>query len=420
MSSKSDPRHLTPPPVDARATASVPVDSSATRDDAASHVLDPDDLAADHLVAHLSGQLRLLLQVTPVNVDDARDAWLAGDRTVDPDFRYRRLDMDPDVLDALLASVRLDDVRDPTLAHLLRAKHRELALQSQLLHARGSAGFGSLGVELYGGVSPGLRATAERLLADLPPSGPTGPRLDAGEFLAFADRELEHYRAVDPDISLHAEIRSDVSGVLVEGNTLLIGTRASVAKYRAEALVQHEVGTHLVTHANGEGQPIRVLSSGLAGYDETQEGLAVLAEIACGRLTPGRLRQLATRVLTVDRMLAGASFPECFHALLADGVPARSAFTTTMRVHRSGGLAKDAVYLRGLLDLLGHVRAGGDLDLLWLGKFALRELPLVRDLAERGVLVPPRIVPRWVVPTVYRERVLAAADADDLTTLVTQ
>ena len=419
MSPHVDPGAIAPPAVDLRAASSVPADSAATRDTAAALALGPDDLAADHLVAYLSQQLRLILHVTPVNVDEQRDAWLAGDRSSDPAFRYRRLDMDPDVLDALLASIRLDDVKDPTLGHLLLAKHRELTLQSQMLRARGTQDFRSLSVELYGGVAPALRATAEQILVELPASGPAGTRLDASAFLALAERELDHYRSLDPDISLHAEIRSDVSGVMVESDTLLIGTRASVAAFRADALVQHEVGTHLVTHANGEGQPIRVLSSGLAGYDETQEGLAVLAEIACGRLTPGRLRQLATRVLTVHRMLAGGSFAECFEALLNDGIPERSAFTTTMRVHRSGGLAKDAVYLRGLLDLLTHLRGGGHLDVFWLGKFALQQLPLLQDLADRGILVSPRIVPRWAVPAAYRDRVLAAAASDDLTTLVT-
>ena len=57
------------------------------------------------------------------------------------------------------------------------------------------------------------------------------------------------------------------------------------------ALLQHEVGTHLVTHVNGSAQPIKVLGTGFAGYDETQEGLAVLAEIACGGLTAFRLLQ---------------------------------------------------------------------------------------------------------------------------------
>ena len=77
---------------------------------------------------------------------------------------------------------------------------------------------------------------------------------------------------------MHAEVRPDVNGVMVSGDVLLIGPETKVQRARAQALLHHEVGTHLVTQANGSHQPIKVLGVGLAGYDETQEGLAVLAE----------------------------------------------------------------------------------------------------------------------------------------------
>ena len=107
----------------------------------------------------------------------------------------------------------------------------------------------------------------------------------------MAEAEIAHYRDEDPDLDMHAEIRSDVNGVMVSGDTLLIGPETKVQLERAQALLHHEVGTHLVTQANGSHQPIKVLGVGLAGYDETQEGLAVLAEIACGGLTAFRLRR---------------------------------------------------------------------------------------------------------------------------------
>lgn len=244
-----------------------------------------------------------------------------------------------------------------------------------------------------------------------------GDMLDAEQFLELALAEIEHYREIDPDAGIHAEIRPDVSGVLVEGDTLLISEDASIAAVRAQALLQHEVGTHLVTQVNGSGQPIKTLGSGLAGYDETQEGLAVLAEIACGGLTPFRLRQLAARVVTVHAMLSGASFREAHTALVEAGIPAGSAFTTTMRVYRSGGLTKDAIYLRGLVDLLGHLDGDGELHLFFLGKFALRDLPLVEDLHERGVLCPARITPRYLADPRAAQRLREAAATDDLTTL---
>ena len=217
---------------------------------------------------------------------------------------------------------------------------------------------------------------------------------------------------------MHAEIRPDVNGVMVSGDVLLIGTETTVQRARAEALLHHEVGTHLVTQANGSHQPVKVLGVGLAGYDETQEGLAVLAEIACGGLTAFRLRQLASRVVTVHRMLDGDSFAQAHEALLADGFPPGSAYTTVMRVYRSGGMTKDVIYLRGLVELLEHLGGGGALDRLWLGKFSLRDLPLIVDLDERGLLHPPRVLPRYLHDPAATANLERAAGTEDLSTLL--
>lgn len=378
--------------------------------------LSAQDLAADHTLAMLSEGVRFLLDVTPVDAQEVGAEFLAG--TVDePTFTYRELEVDPDVLEAQLDQVDVASVHDHTLGELLRSKHREMKLQLEMLRARGSDDFRALSVELFGAVGPTLRHQAETLVTALPDSPRQGEVLDADAFLGLALQEIDRYREQDPDVGIHAEVRPDVSGVLVEGDTLLISADAVVAAERAEALLHHEVGTHLVTQVNGSGQPIRLLGSGLAGYDETQEGLAVLAEIACGGLTPSRLRQLAARVLTVHRMLSGASFREAHHALVQTGHPSGSAFTTTMRVYRSGGLTKDAIYLRGLLDLLGHLAADGELHLFFLGKFALRDLPLVEDLHERGILCPARVTPRFLADPQAAQRMLAAARTDDLTTL---
>lgn len=95
-----------------------------------------------------------------------------------------------------------------------------------------------------------------------------------------------------------------------------------------------------------------MLGTGLAGYDETQEGLAVLAEIAVGELTAPRVRQLAARVLAVDMLVGGDGFTEVFKSLPDAEFPPGVAYTTTMRVFRSGGLTKDAA-LRGEGEAIG-------------------------------------------------------------------
>lgn len=375
------------------------------------------DLAVDHRLALLSQSFRFLLEVTPVDADDLRDDFLEG-REPDPGFTYRELDTDPDVVRAELDAIDVGEVEDPVLGQLLRAKHREMELQLDMLEARDTADFLPLSVELYGGVSPALRTQAETLLASITRTEAGDEALDAEEFLALAEDEIAHYRAEDPDLDMHAEIRTDVNGVMVSGDTLLIGPETKVQRARAQALLHHEVGTHLVTQANGSHQPIKVLGVGLAGYDETQEGLAVLAEIACGGLTAFRLRQLASRVVTVHRMIGGASFAEAHEALVADGFPESSAWTTVMRVYRSGGMTKDAIYLRGLVELLEHLGSDGSLDQLWLGKFSLRDLPLIGDLEDRGLLRPPRVLPRYLHDPATDANLARAAGTEDLTTLL--
>jgi uncharacterized protein (TIGR02421 family) len=380
--------------------------------------LSPRDLAIDHELAQVSERYRFLLDVTPVDAEDRRVEFLRG-ATDEPAFSYRPLEDDPDVMDAMLAAVDVGGVEDATLGHLLRAKHRELALQLDMLRARDTADFLPLSIELYGAVSPTLLARAEAILDRIEaPARSRDGHVDAARFAELAEAELDHYRAIDADIGVHVEIRPEATGIMVSGRDLIVGRAADVDSRRVHALLQHEVGTHLVTYVNGTYQPIKVMAAGLAGYEETQEGLAVLAEYLVGGLSAFRLRQLAARVVAVHGTVAGRSFAEVHQDLVDAGFSAGSAFTTTMRVFRSGGLTKDAVYLRGLVDLLEHLAEGGDLDLLWLGKVSLDNLPLVAELFERGVLVEPKLLPRYLHDPAATARLGHAATLTDVADLI--
>jgi hypothetical protein len=103
-------------------------------------------------------------------------------------------------------------------------------------------------------------------------------------------------------------------------------------------------------------------------------------------------------------MCSGESFPTVHHNLVDSGVSKREAFTITMRVFRSGGLTKDAVYLRGLSDVVAYVGAGGDLGVLWLGKMALSDVPPIAALRDRGVLADPVLLPRYLDQPLTQQR----------------
>ena len=145
-----------------------------------------------------------------------------------------------------------------------------------------------------------------------------------------------------------------------------------------DALLAHEVSVHLLTHFNGAAQGLTVFRTGLAHYEGVQEGLGVFAEWAVGGLSRTRLRLLAGRVVAVDAMLDGAEFVEVYRGLRRrPWLPRNAAFDIATRVFRSGGFAKDVIYLQGLQDVIGLVAAGASLDPFWIGKIAAR--PCRRD-----------------------------------------
>jgi uncharacterized protein (TIGR02421 family) len=187
------------------------------------------------------------------------------------------------------------------------------------------------------------------------------------------------------------------SGLLCSGGNLLIGNQTTIPRRRVQALLQHEVGTHLVTYFNGMAAPFQQLHSGFAGYDALQEGLAVLTEYLVGGMSVQRLRLLAARVVAVNMLIEGATFLETFQTLDRDHrFSQRVAYTITMRTYRGGGLTKDAVYLQGLVEILDYLRGGGQLDPLFVGKIAAEHIPLIQELQHRKVLKPPTLRPRFL------------------------
>jgi len=360
-------------------------------------------LEADWRLAEVAEGLQFLLHVTPTDTDAAWRRFAAAGYLGEPDLTYRPLACDLDELEACVEKAPVDDVPNPTAAELLREKRDELRCKVAMLRHRGTPRFLELSRRVYGEVDDDLLELAKRLLYRLPAEArgePVKGRLDAAAFAVRAERELQHYRRLHPEFSARVEVSSDVPpSLMVSGDRLLVGSGTHIPKRRAEALIHHEIGTHLVTRFNGSRQPLRLLACGLAGYDVLQEGLAVLAEFLAGGLHRSRFRILAARVVAVCRMTGGAAFPETFRELAERfGFDDETAFTVAVRVHRSGGFTKDAVYLRGLAALLEYLAGdgNGDLEPLLVGKVDLPHAPAVRKLLERKLLAPPALIPRYL------------------------
>jgi len=371
----------------------------------------------DRQVDAVSSSFDFLLQLTPINTEAAWHNFRRSRYAAAPDFHYRPLPFDIQAKKKELFSISFDQLEDPTLTELFDEKRRELDIQLTMLAERGTPRAKDASRVMYGSVEQSLSDQADEIIdalngmgeEDTPPALKSA--LNAFALRDRADALLDQYRTEFSGFEPSVQIRDDIpAGLMVSGPRLLISRTTTIPEQRVEAILSHEIGVHLVTYFNGNEQGLRLLRSGLAGYEGMQEGLAVFSEYAVGGLTRLRLRLLAARVIACQAMLDGAQFVETYR-LLCDrcGLSGRGAFHAAMRVHRSGGLAKDAIYLRGLLQVLRHLGSGGSLDVFWVGKIARTHFNIMRELLDRGLLKSIPIIPHFVSQAASAGRIKAAS-----------
>ncbi len=354
----------------------------------------------DQKLAEISNELDFLLMVTPINIEQAWNNFKSGRFSKEPVFYYRPIPVDPSMLKRKLYQIPFDKIEDPTLSAIFHKKMVELEMKFSMLRDRNTRKFFYGSMQLFGDIDKDLLELSGKILDQIPPKSREfsgSKKVNAATFAARAREEINLFRQVLPDLKTRVHIRDDINGLLVSHGNLLIGKRLQVHESRVEALIQHEVGTHVLTYLNGKEQPFKQLYGGLSGSDELQEGLAVMAEYLVGGLSPPRFRLLAGRVLTAQMLIQGATFIEAFRELHKNrGFAQRTAYTIVSRIYRGGGYTKDAIYLRGFVDLVHHLREGGELAPLMVGKISMEDIPVIQELQLRKVLKPPALMPHYL------------------------
>lgn len=361
----------------------------------------PEVWEIDRQLVDIDSRIKFLMLISPVNGNKAWKEFRNSGYKKIPVFHYRMIPDDPELLKRALYNIKIESIDDPTLNYLFREKRAETDKMLSMLMERESNDFYYGSLQLFGSVSNQLLTIAKDILreislADDEEKG-NGVYYTANEFAELAKQELLFLQQQWPGIVNKVEIKDTIDSMMVDKGIFYIPKKTLVLKQRAEALIQHEIGTHVVTYYNGRNQPLKLLSSGIPGYEELQEGIAVLAEYLSGGLSAGRMKVLAGRVIAVDSLINHQNFIKTFELLTHEhNFKPRTAFFITTRVYRGGGFTKDAIYLRGFIALLKYLKEGNSLEPLLIGKIRQSHIPVIEELITRKVLKPLPVKPRYL------------------------
>ncbi len=235
--------------------------------------------------------------------------------------------------------------------------------------------------------------------------GPVEPRtIGAEDCASILNDRFANYLGDDTvRVSADDNIVADAAA----GNDYVkIRTGAKFSMRDIDILEAHEGWVHVATSLNGQLQPVaKWLAKGPPRTTAVQEGLAALLEVFTFRTYPRRARRLNDRVLAVDKAEDGASFLDVFEWFRTEGYDEEECFHNTRRIFRGGVLeggapfTKDACYCKGIVLNYAFIRSAiqhGRADLiplLFVGKVAHEDVPVLAWRIKDGVVRPPKYLP---------------------------
>ena len=354
---------------------------------------DKDLQRIDGKLYRLLKNFELLYFINPANVQAEKRKFFNNTNGYQPHFSYRPIKISPYELKQTLSSLRMSDISDVTIRLLYEVTVSSYFDKIDLLSSLNSQKFLYNSLRYFGRPNKSDIKKAQYLL-HLPPS-PHEPKkvpVLPQEKVVQLFQEGNDYYGFNAKIESSNRVISRVM-VLNSKQKILFNPKARFTEKETKALVEHEIGVHMVTTQNSLLQPLKLFNLGLPVNTKTQEGIAVLSEYLSSNITLKRLQQLALRVLAVDAMYNGADFMECYRLLHEEyKVEKESAFDLTTRVYRGGGFTKDHLYLSGFISILKAWEAGTDLAPLLVGKTSLPYLDTISEMIDRGMLQAPKYI----------------------------
>lgn len=349
----------------------------------------------DANICAIDEKIKLLYHLRPVNLAEEKTKFFSDQKSYNPKFIYPELKFNPDKLRRQLREIKTDD--NP-LGKIFEKKRREIMRKIDLLTARGKEEFTEKSVQLYGKPDSKLVEQAKAILSQAPKEiiRKGNGKLTSQEVKKKIEQVLRRY-----SLKWEVKIRKDlISGCTTNKNkAILVKDGMMFSPDRVEALIVHEIETHLLTAENGSDQPYKIFQRGTAGYMTTQEGLACYNQEKYAHDKHKKFL-IARNVLAVDKMFS-ASFNELFWFVRDMGFNNAQAWGIAIRIKRgltdtskAGGFTKECIYLKGKISIEDFIKNGGSLEKLYIGKINISDLDVIEQIED---LHKPKKLPKFLL-----------------------
>lgn len=274
---------------------------------------------------------------------------LANGNAYNPQFSYKSFS---DKLEQFALSEENIEAKG-FFAQKLQESLLSLRTQAKMLLPNDAAMFTNLSKQIYPAPDNTLVLEAWRIVKEMK-LDEDEKSISPNDLKSILEQALKDYSLDDWQVEIAADMSARAS-VSPASCKVKISSSAMFSSEDAKRLTLHEIGVHAQRAHYGKKMPLKIFTTGLPGYLETEEGLAVYNEYRNG-INAG-LPLFAMRVLGVHWALKH-SFFNTFKLLKNLGASDDIAWRITTRCKRglkdtskAGAYTKDVSYLRGFIKI---------------------------------------------------------------------
>lgn len=350
-----------------------------------------DPLETDRQLCRIISQFKFLSYFRPINFMDEAQKFLTNTQ-YNPQFLYKEYDGELVTLRKDLGKIKFDD---SDLGRLFSQKIKELENYFNLIDKRATDEFSFLSAEIFG--QPEIK-DIEEIEGTHYHKQPTShtPQISSEELKVVFENHLINNQLHEWRVILKKHLLTKC--VVNKNKKILIKSNSTFNERRVSELLIHEIDTHLLTSENGSKQKYRLFNFGFANYLETQEGLAMHNVITQGHLfSEEKHKNILTKAIYWGQTM---SLAELFARIKREKLTDKSALNICFRVKRGisdtskkGAFTKDFCYYSGKRKITDFLAKGGDLSDLYLGKFSVDDLAIIKNISISKELLT---LPPWL------------------------